>query len=273
MTYIANESGLQSGAPVELYEFQSGSTAWRYTSADENITYNGVSYVSTPLQRSNLDETAELNRLNLKITLQRNNPVADLFRIHPPGDVVSVVIKRLHRTDVDAQAVVVWTGRVLGCEWNMGEVTLSTETIYTAIRRNGLRRLYQRQCPHVLYGTACTLSKDDFKATDAITSLAGRVLQIAAAAFQVDGYYAGGFLKWIDGATGVSDHRMIIKHVGSEITMISSVPGMFAGHVVDLYPGCDHTITTCNSRFNNKNNYGGFTGFPDKNPFQLSTLY
>lgn len=34
MTYDARETGLQTGQPVELYEFRHGTTLYRYTSAD-----------------------------------------------------------------------------------------------------------------------------------------------------------------------------------------------------------------------------------------------
>ena len=34
MTYAAIETSVQSGRPVELYEFLNGATAYRYTSAD-----------------------------------------------------------------------------------------------------------------------------------------------------------------------------------------------------------------------------------------------
>ena len=36
---------------------------------------------------------------------------------------------------------------------------------------------------------------------------------------------------------------------------------------VTLYPGCDHTLTTCDTAFSNSLNYGGFPAIPQKNPW------
>jgi len=270
MTYSVLEASAYSGAPVELYEFNRGVDYWRFTSADEDQTWNGQTFVRAALTRSTLDESSEMNKINLEITLSRDNAVADLFRLYPPGDVVTVKIWRRHRGDADA--VLVWIGRVLNCEWRGGEAFLHSEPAYTSIRRNALRRHYQRQCPHVLYGAACGINRALFKVAGTVAAIGGNTVQVNAAGGRADGYFAGGFLAW-NSAAGVSDNRMVTGHAGVTLTLAAPIVGLAVGDTVDLYPGCDHTLSTCKNTFANTLNYGGWPYIPLKNPFNLQTLY
>lgn len=46
-----------------------------------------------------------------------------------------------------------------------------------------------------------------------------------------------------------------------------------AGTVVATYPGDDHTLTTCDQKFNNAVNYGGDPFIPQKNPMGSDPIY
>jgi uncharacterized phage protein (TIGR02218 family) len=270
MTYSTLEASIYSGQPVELYEFQRGADYWRFTSADEDQTYNAQTFTRAPITRSEIEETSELNRTNLEITVQRDNPVAELFRLYPPGVVVTLKIWRLHRGDTDA--VLVWIGRVLNCEWRGGEALLHSEPVYTSIRRNALRRHYQRQCPHVLYGAACGVNQTAFKVIGTVAVISGGTVQVNAAGSHADGHFAGGFIEW-NSSAGVSDNRLITDHTSVTLTLAAPIIGLAVGDTVNLYPGCDHTLATCEAKFANHLNYGGWPYIPLKNPFNLQTLY
>jgi hypothetical protein len=41
---------------------------------------------------------------------------------------------------------------------------------------------------------------------------------------------------------------------------------------VKIYPGCDRTKETCNDKFSNILNYGGFAWIPAKSPFDGSSI-
>ncbi|HYE35512.1 phage BR0599 family protein [Methylocaldum sp.] len=269
MTYDAREASVCAGNPAELYEFRRGADYWRYTSADEDQAYNSQTYGKTPLTRSDVEELSELNRINLKITLSRDNPVAELFRLYPPGDVVTVTIRRKHRDD--AEAIVIWLGRVLNCEWAGAEAVLHSEPAYTSIRRNALRRHYQRQCPHVLYGSACGVNQAAFKISGAVSGVSGSTITVLAADALADGHFAGGFAAYA--SAGATENRLITNHAGAVLTLAAPILGLWLGDAVDLYPGCDHTLSTCAAKFSNHLNYGGMPYIPEKNPFNLSTLY
>jgi len=270
MTYDTLERSLYDGAPVELYEFEMGPNRWRYTSADEDQLKDGQTYSKAPLMRSKLEISEELNRASMEIRVRRDNPVADLFRLYPPGAVVTVRIWRRHRGD--AEFVLLWYGRILNCEFSSGEAILHSEPALTSLRRNGLRRFYQRQCPHVLYGSACRVAQSSYKVSGAVTVISGTGIEVTEAGTFADGYFDGGLLSWGSGA-GVVESRIILGHLGTVLTLAAPVAGLAVGDTVDLYPGCDHTLSTCDGRFGNAENFGGWPYIPGKNPFNGTTIF
>lgn len=270
MTFDALETSSHDGNPVELYEFRSGVITWRYTSADEAITYNGQSYAPVAISRGKISASAELNKSGLDIQVTRDNPVAQLFQQQPPGTVVSVTIFKLHRSD--GTAVTLWMGRILSVNWPGLTTTLRSESIATSVKRMGLRRKYNLGCPHVLYGPGCYVNQLSYKVTGPVAAISGNQITVAAAGGQADGYYNGGFVYWQTGA-GVIDYRMIDSHAASVLTLMFPVNGLALGDSVDIYPGCNRTMSECDSKFGNSDNYGGWPFQPNVNPFNGTSLF
>jgi uncharacterized phage protein (TIGR02218 family) len=268
MTYAAVETSAQSARPVELYEFLSGATPYRYTSADGDISYGGNTYTAVPISRGAVEATSETARLALEITCARSLAVLDLFATLPPDEIVAVTLRRLHAGD--GEAITMWMGRVLNVTWNSAAAEIHCESVFTSLKRSGLRRLYQISCPHVVYGPGCALARASFKATKTVSAVAGVTLTVASLG-AADGYYAGGYLEWIN--SGVTYRRAIRSQVGGSVVISFPLPGLAAGASVDLYPGCDHSLATCGGKFANHLNYGGMPYFPEKNPFSGTPIY
>lgn len=270
MTYAAIEASAQSGRPVELYEFINGSTAYRYTSADGDVVYGGNNYTAVPIARGAVEATSETARLALEITCARDLPVLGLFSTMPPEEVVAVTLRRLHAGD--GEAITLWMGRVLNVTWNNASAGIHCESVYTSLKRTGLRRLYQKGCPHVVYGPGCGLDCDDFKVVRTVATITGTTITLGTLSGYADGYFAGGYLEW-EKSAGVFERRAIRSQVGSVVTIGFPIPGLAASASVNLYPGCDHSLATCDGKFVNRLNYGGQPYFPDKNPFNGVAIY
>jgi len=270
MTFDALEISSHDGNPVELYEFRSGVTTWRYTSADASITYNSQTYAPIAISRGAISASAELNKSGLDIQVTRDNPVAQLFQQQPPGDVVSITIFKMHRSD--GSVAIIWMGRILSMSCTGLTTTLRSESIATSVKRLGLRRKYNMGCPHVLYGPGCNVIQLSYKTTGTVAAISGSQITVAAAGGQADGYYDGGFVYWQTSA-GVIDYRMISAHVASLLTLTFPVHGLSVGDSVDIYPGCNHTLSECDTKFANSDNYGGWPYRPDINPFNGMRLF
>jgi uncharacterized phage protein (TIGR02218 family) len=268
MTYAAVETSIQSGRPVELYEFIYGATPYRYTSADGDVVYGGNTYSAVPIARGAVEATNEVARLALEITCTRALPVLDLFAVAPPEEVVLITLRRLHSGD--GEAIILWLGRILNVTLNNAAAEIHCESVYTSLKRVGLRRLYQKSCPHVVYGSGCALARATYKATRTVSTVSGTTITVASIG-AVDGYYSGGYLEWT--SSGVAHRRAIHSQTGGSLVIGFPIPGIAASDSVDLYPGCDHTLATCASKFSNSANYGGMPFFPPKNPFAGVAIY
>lgn len=267
MSYEGQEVSAQDGAPVELYLFRRGTQEWRYTSAEVDIQDTDQTWSSTPISRATIEITPERVRNGLSLAMPRDNPVADLFRISPPTDVVQVIVYRFHRQDVET--IVLWMGRVLGVEWTGARATMQCEPVSTSAKRNGLRPVYQKNCRHVLFGDGCRLNRDDFKIETTVGAVAGRVITLAEL---LDLPYAGGYIEWEH--DGFVDRRFI-REGDTDGALTLSIPfqGNPVGQPVKAYPGCAHDTITCDTVYGNLENFGGQPFISNRNPFDGQPVY
>lgn len=270
MTFDTIERSIQGGAPVELYEFARGAVVERYTSADANYTLGADTYTSATLQRSPIEVTAERARNAISVQCARNFPIADLFRVSPPTEVISLIIRRVHRGDSDV--AVIWIGRVMNCNWDGALATLNCEPVSSSMRREGLRRKYQRQCPHVLYQQGeglCNVNRATHSTITTVTGISGTVLTVAALGSKP---WAGGWVEWTQ-PSGAIERRFITSFTGLDLKLTQAFQGITISTSVVVSPGCDHTQVTCISVYANGPNYGGFPSIPKKNPFDGTPIY
>lgn len=271
MTFASYEESLEGGSPLTLFEFSYMGRVLAFTNGHDDQVVGGRTYTATQMAHSDFEDTAELARNDITITTVRDNAAAELFRIAPPSETVLLTIFELHADDPDQEKKPVWSGRVMNCEWKGIAAELRCESVYTSLKTPGLRRLYQRNCGHVLYGPRCRLSNLSHQVGIGIEIVNGITLEAAAFAAQPDGFYDGGYIEW-ESEPGLIDRRAIRSHVGASITITHPLPGFGAGEALKVYPGCDHTLATCASKFANSDNFGGFPNIPKKNPFAGTSL-
>lgn len=270
MTYNTYEISEYAGSPVELYEFQLGSMVWRYTNVADAVTLNSAIYTPIPVKRSAIQQTNELTKNILKITTARDADVIRSLIALPPSDTIVLRIYRTHRGDTDYK--VIWMGRITSVEWKESEAEISAEPVYTSLKKVGLRRLYERACSHDLYGTKCQVNSATYRIQGVILSISGLVVTVQGAGGSANGYFAGGYISYLT-SIGVDESRMVLNHTGDALTLVARPRDLVTGMQVYVYPGCDGTLATCNSKFANTDNYGGFPFFPEKNPFAGVAIY
>ena len=265
MTYDAIEISVRDAQPVELYTFTRGPEVFRFTTAQETHLFAGQTYTAFPIQRSKIEATQDVSRNPINFSADRSLPFVQQYISAPPTDIIDVTIQRFHVTDVAQEAVVFWLGRVVNVKFKADEVQIRSEPIFTALKRPALRRLYQANCPHLLYGPVCTVNRSLFLVNAVITQVSGITLDAVAFGSQVDGYFTGGLIEWTN--NGLINKRFVTDHVGQQITINLPFAGIQVTDSVEIFPGCDHTLATCVAKFANELNYGGFPYIPVKNPF------
>ncbi len=256
------------------------SNVWTYTSGDETLTYNGEVYTPSAMGRTEAETKNELSRANIEVRMSLNHEMGKRW-LH--DHVETMVGLTVYERDEDNEVSVVWKGRLAGVKPSMSEIILNFESIFTSLRRPGLRARYQRSCRHMLYGRTCGVNKESWAVAGVPTAVAGTVVTVPEAAAYHAGYFATGMLEGPDGTL-----RFIIAHNGSQLTLLRPFESLakalvsdgyglsygkyYGGVTCRMFPGCDRSRNICLNRYNNLDNYGGFDWIPLRNPFDGSSI-
>jgi len=253
---------------IELYDFRSASAAFGLTPHEFDVDLEGQVYASVPLGRSALALGPEAAKAALQLRLPPDHAlVGHLLASALSGEVMSLTLRLARRASAGHWEVagVRWLGRVLGAEVADELAQIACESAQISLKRSGLRRLYSRQCSHVLYSAACGAALRQHSAT--VLQASGRRVDLAGA---VPAHVAGGLAGgWLQTPTGA--RHMIVSEVGSALELMAPI-ALAPDTVVQLVCGCDHSTATCASRFGNLDNYGGFPSIPSKNPFSTGVF-
>jgi uncharacterized phage protein (TIGR02218 family) len=257
MSYDSIEQSSFDGNPVELYKFSKSTSLYHQTSSNEEVTYAGGVYTPNPIERDDVALTGEINKSPMTIMLDRDNEVAQLFKVGFPSTIVSISLFRQHLSD--ANTILFWRGRVSSCAFIENTAKLTCESIFTSIKRTGLYRNYQRSCPHMLYDNLCKIAKSGVNGT--VQGVSTTTITSSTFATQANGWWVGGIFE------SGGEQRYIFSHSGNTIVLNRSIPQLAVGAPMTILAGCDRSKATCISKFNNLNNYGGFPYIPTDNPF------
>lgn len=268
MSYADYETSLDSGTPVELYEFVQGIEKWHFVSGANSLVKDGQTYTPLPVSRDRIKQTSDIFKDSLRLTFPRGNSFAGQFLGFAPEDVTAVTVLRGHAGDPSAQFIVYWKGRVVGAKASGNQVDVECESVFTSIKRPGLRARFEYGCRHALYLKGCNVNRETYRVDGSIAAIdRGVVAQVALASLKPDGYYTGGMLMTQSGVP-----RFIVEHLGANLTLARPIHGMLPGENVAIFPGCDHLKGTCHTKFNNLPNFGGFPYIPSRNPFNGSSI-
>lgn len=269
MSYASVETSASSGAPVELFVFTYTGHAYRYTSGDEELILYGQTYAPLALTRSALRPTINKEKSNLTLSMPLSAPLCELFRVSPPGEEVELTVSRYHRGD--GERVVVYIGRVVNARFDQYEMELNIESIMSSMQRTILTRSYQKNCPHLLYGTACRADPSLYLVNTVASSITGNV--VLAPISPSNDYYAGGVIAYTGVYSGITERRFIVGNIGGQFTLDRYPYGLLEGQAFTVLPGCKRTMDDCKNKFNNLANYGGQPFIPTKNPVGGAPIY
>ncbi|MDQ1446826.1 MAG: hypothetical protein QOI20_3290 [Acidimicrobiaceae bacterium] len=272
--YAQVERSVQDALPIELYTFAFGAGAYRLTSAIEDTTFGSLLYTSVPLSRSNVVPAVVGKGKELTISLAVDHPVAQALLLNGiPQQDVTITIMRM------------FVGIPSGRQIFRGYIA-SVTTDGALARIRALRDLddafavqlpvisSSRGCQHQLYDAGCRVGRTieiidihghthviSFALTGSVTAIDGTTITVSyAGSAPVDGWGKFGILEY------GTETRSVLSQIGGTIIVDVPFRTLVAGSSVLLYPGCDHTVTTCRDKFDNVVNFGGDPQFPDGKP-------
>lgn len=268
MTYQTIEESSQLGSPIELYEFAQGLDSWRYNSSAVDIEYNFKIYKASSIARDRVKGTTDIFKNDISFTFPRSNEFAKQFLGFAAEEVTTVTILRGHADDIAEEYIAYWKGRVVGASASDNEIRVDCESVFTSLKRPGLRAKFEYGCRHTLYSPQCGAGREINSVNGSISDIQGLInISVNAAGSKPDGFYTGGMLQAPDGTL-----RFIVDHVGIVLTISRPLYSLAVGDDVKVFAGCDHLKTTCKNKFNNLNNFGGFPYIPTVNPFDGNSI-
>jgi hypothetical protein len=263
-------------AVKDLYRIVIGARVWTLTSGDEEVDYaSGTAgalehYVPTPMGRGGVTVKSSLTKSNMEVRLPLGHEIAVLLLGSWLEQITTATVFR----NKASGTAVIWKGRLASTMPDDTYLKLVFESVYTSMRRPGLRARFQKSCRHPLYGRGCNLDAEDFAQAATMDAITGRTITVPEAASVADGFFNGGMVKAPDGTlTYVSSHvgdQLQLNRISAGLAIAFAEDG--PGTAITIYPGCDHSYATCAAKFVNDDNYGGFDHIPVKNPMGGSSI-
>jgi hypothetical protein len=274
------EASEQDGSARELIDVTYGNVAHRITTATRDISYGGVLYLATAAKRGPLPTSPIDEEDALELTLPIDHAFVRRFVLQfAPPLRVSVRVRRLYETD---EIETVWLGYITSMSVN-DENTQATFRIPPRGADAAQRRLptisVTRLCPYMLYSHGCEVSRTAsvgglaHKVSTTVAHVNGREVRVNLAdSDRLPDWAEGGELV-VTGGSATGDRMAVVEQstysgTTATLTLQMQIPGLKVGDGVDVYAGCDRTITTCRTKFDNKDNYGGSYLMPTDNPYK-----
>lgn len=270
MSYDIQENSVEGGQPIELYELQMGAQGWKLTSAEDDVEVASVTYTAIEISRTSIIVSPQERNEAITISLPASHEFAQMFIDIVPGQIATIIIKRIHRTDTGEETIVIWYGRVESISFTNNGYTaeMTVKTLSMNMNSQIPRRTFQSLCNYVLYDTDCAIATSAHRFQGDITNVTGNTVKIdGITAAKGDGWSTGGFISY-----GGTDFRFIVKHdtgdLGLDVLeLLMPFSEDMLNKTVDVYAGCDHSIETCKSKFDNVARFGGCPWVPVKNIF------
>jgi uncharacterized phage protein (TIGR02218 family) len=242
-----------------------------YTNADVSIALNGYTYAANSVLVDGLHYKCavglDVDQQKITISARPTDTVGGVPFLQALRNGVfdgcEIQRERAFLTSWSAApigSVLLFKGR-FGPIDNVGrttaEITVNSDLVLLDI--NIPRNLYSPACLHVLYDSGCGLIKNAYGANG--TAGAGTTNSVInwSGASSV---YAQGSITF---TSGVNAGKSATVKSASSASLVLAYPLLnapAAGDAFTVYQGCDHSMATCQSKFNNLANFRGFPFIP-----------
>ena len=262
------ERSIESSEPIEVYEFLLGTTPFRFTTSEDEITFDSNDYTPESISRNSIAQGKDERQRLLQVTMPLTNSYASKYIGIPPGERASLTVTRLQRNEVPAfdNPRLMFDGFVQSVRFpDNRSAILGVQSLEAATSQIMPRFTFQGLCNHFLYDSQCAVDPLGFRISGAlVTGVSGKVITVTgAAASGLD--FTGGFVT----PNGVSDFRMVTSQSGDDLTLLLPFSVNVLSLTVDVFAGCNREIDgDCLNVFDNVAEFGGFAFIPLKNPFE-----
>jgi uncharacterized phage protein (TIGR02218 family) len=160
-------------------------------------------------------------------------------------------------------AIVWFYGTVAETDAGRSKIEMKVKSLLNLLAQQQMpRRLYQAACAHVFGDAMCTFNRASMAAS--ITAGAGSSQAAIATGLMPSPttLYDQGTIIGTSGANAGQTRTITQLVSGTAYLLKAWLDPVTPGDGFQLLPGCDHTLATCQSTFNNLAHFGGFPYIP-----------
>lgn len=256
-----------------------GATAYHHTTGSHDVDVGPTRYTAIAATRGPLVVPGVgVGDVELEITLPVNHPFVRRFVMQgvPPTSIDLVWYRRTDGTDEQ-----IWNGKItsMACDSDEGVAKFRSPSRLTETILRVLNPSVGSTCPHLLYGTACGVSRTGshgglaHKVSTTAMLVAGRDVRVdLGTTDRNDDWALHGELVHVSSGERrtIREQTDLSPGVSSvvSLSMAERIPELRVGDAVEIYRGCDHTISGphgCGPAFGNRQAFGGFNRLPSRN--------
>ena len=265
-------------ADCYIIEFTNGFIG-HYTNADYSITDQATGHVYAPGPKIGRTQVkfhvgAQVDELDITIGASPTDLIdgTQWFQAMQEGLFDSAIIT-LNRAfmatagDTSAGLLTIFYGTVATCTVDRQKAIVKATTYLDLLNLNMPFRLFQAGCKYALYSVDCTLVKSAFAVAGTVgASPPNSITVVTSGVSQATGYFSLGTMTFTSGLMdGESYPIQSSTNYGSYSQFNTMFPMSHTpnpGDTFNAYPGCDKQLITCQTKFSNGINFGGYPFIP-----------
>lgn len=146
---------------------------------------------------------------------------------------------------------------------NQVVASISVKSRLAALEKKVPTRNYGAACAWVFGGTECTFDTGSTKLTLQTADSGSTASKIVdAARTEADDYWKDGIVEMTSGDNN-GEKRRVLSNTSGEVVLEHAFPNVIGdGDTYSIEQGCDKQYSTCETRFGNEANFGGFVSLP-----------
>lgn len=265
------ETAHEGSAPIFLYRFTRGLTAWMFSGWSEDLSAASLSWAAADITHGEIVAGIDLYENGCMVTVATDDETHPL-RSLADKTLLQETTLEIFKSDADTLAVdltkPVYSGSIQEVTFSRaGVISMKLSTNLRVGELSGPVVQYQRTCNHDTYSTRCGLSAATFTTTGTVTALSGDPAWIEAAEFGAKSTAESDANWFALGRVAVgSEQRLCVGQDGSRLYLNAPFRNAEVGNSITALAGDDKRIGTCAAKFNNVANFLGTPWMPNKNP-------
>lgn len=244
---------------------------FRYTNYDFDLVVGGYLYSSDGpiISREGISLSLGIEVDNLSVTIDVTNDqtfegirVVQAFH-NGQMDGARFKLERIFMdmnmpTDTSAGTIKLFEGRLIEPELDRNSISVSVASDLDELNVQMPRNLYQPSCTNTLFDGACSLLRQNFMVSATIET-GSTTARILCQVNQPQGWFTQGVVEFLDGGNAGLKRTIRMHEAGALLLTLPLLEAPQAGQCINVYPGCDKRLETCQNRFNN---FARFRGAP-----------